>query len=193
MLKSISTLLVFSAVLLAQKPDAGVSPEWDIRKDMTALAAQIRQMQPMINNVKPETWIAQGAPSTWVQQMAKLQAGIQYLLESTEKLAKTPERLTTALDTYFRLQDVETRLDSIREGLKKYQSPDLAEILNGLMIATFDNREKLRGHISDLASLREQEMSVMDQEAQRCRGVLSRIPPVIPASEKRRSSKSEIK
>ena len=184
MFKPILAILVFSSVLIAQKPNAGVSPVWDVRQDMTALAAQIRQLQPMVNNIKPETWISQGAPSAYVKQLASLQSGMQYLLGSCEKLAKEPERLTAALDVYFRIQYVETLIDSIREGVRKYQSPDLAEILNGLMTASSNNKEKLRVHIVDLASLREQEMSVMDQEAQRCRGMLSRIPPDPPAKTK---------
>lgn len=193
MLKSVSAILVFSSVLLAQKPNAGVSPEWDIRQDMTALAGQIRQLQPMVEMIKPETWISQGAPSAYVKQMASLQTGMQYLLGSAEKLAKEPERLTSALDAYFRMQYVETLIDSLREGVRKYQSPDLAEILNGLMTASSNSKEKLRAHIADLASLREQEMSVMDQEAQRCRGMLSRIPLDPPASGKRKSQKPELK
>lgn len=193
MLKSVSAILVFSSVLLAQKPNAGVSPEWDIRQDMTALAGQIRQLQPMVEMIKPETWISQGAPSAYVKQMASLQTGMQYLLGSAEKLAKEPERLTSALDAYFRMQYVETLIDSLREGVRKYQSPDLAEILNGLMTASSNSKEKLRAHIVDLASLREQEMSVMDQEAQRCRGMLSRIPLDPPASGKRKSQKPELK
>ena len=193
MCKPISAILVFSSILLAQKPTAGVSPEWDIRQDMTALAGQIRQLQPMVDKIKPETWISQGAPSAYVKQMVSLQNGMQYLLGSSEKLAKEPERLTAALDAYFRIQYVETLIDSLRAGVRKYQSPDLAEILNGLMTASSNNKEKLRAHIVDLASLREQEMSVMDQEAQRCRGMLSRIPPNPPASDKRKSHKSELK
>ncbi len=188
MFKSISTVVIFSSVLLAQKPNSGVSPEWDIRQDMSALAGQIRQLQPMVNQIKPETWISQGAPSAYVKQMASLQDGMQYLLGSCEKLAKEPERLTAALDTYFRIQYVETLLDSLRVGVRRYQSPDLAEILNGLMTASSNNKEKLRAHILDLASVREQEMSVMDQEAQRCRGVLSRIPPDPPAGDKRKAA-----
>jgi len=191
--KSISTFLALSSILLAQKPTAGVSPVWDIRQDMTALAAQIRDLQPYIDHIKPETWISQGAPSTYVKQMVSLQSGIQYLLGSTEKVAKEPERLTVALDAYFRIQYVETLLESIRQGVRKYQSPDLAEILNRLMTTSSNSKEKLRMHIVDLASLREQEMSVMDQEAQRCRGMLSRIPPDPRAGDKRKSPKSEIK
>ena len=186
MFKLITALPILASVLLAQKPNSGVSPEWDIRQDMTALAGQIRQLQPMVDRIKPETWLSQGAPSAYVKQMASLQNGMQYLLGSSEKLASEPERLTAALDTYFRIQHVETMIDSLREGVRKYQSPDLAEILNGLMTASSNNKEKLRAHIVDLASLREQEMSVMDQEAQRCRGVLSRIPPDPPAGDKRK-------
>ncbi len=193
MFKTIASILLLSSALAAQQPNAGVSPEWDIRKDMTTLAAQIRQLQPMVDKIKPETWISQGAPSAYVKQMASLQAGMQYLLGSSEKLAREPERLTAALDAYFRMQYVELLINSLRAGLRKYQSPDLAEIINGLLMETNNNKEKLRTHIVDLAALREQEMSVMDQEAQRCRGQLSRIPLRTPVTEKRRNQKPEPK
>jgi hypothetical protein len=189
--KTIASILLLSSALRAQAPNAGVSPEWDIRKDMNALAAQIRQLQPMVEKIKPETWISQGAPSAYVKQMASLQTGMQYLLGSAEKLAKEPERLTAALDAYFRIQQVEVLIGSLREGVRKYQSPDLAEILNGLMTESSNNKEKLRTHIVDLAALREQELSVMDQEAQRCRGMLSRMPLDTPA--KRKVQRSEPK
>jgi len=191
--KTIASILLLSSALSAQAPNAGVSPEWDVRKDMTALAAQIRQLQPMVDKIKPETWIAHGAPSAYVKQMASLQTGMQYLLGSAEKLAKEPERLTAALDAYFRMQYVEVLIGSLREGVRKYQSPDLAEILNGLVTESSNNKEKLRTHIVDLAALREQELSVMDQEAQRCRGMLSRMPLDPPANGKRELQKPEPK
>jgi hypothetical protein len=191
--KTIASILLLSSALRAQAPNAGVSPEWDIRKDMTSLAAQVRQLQPMVDKIKPETWISQGAPSAYVKQMASLQSGMQYLLGSAEKLAKEPERLTAALDAYFRMQYVEVLIGSLREGVRKYQSPDLAESLNGLVTESSNNKEKLRTHILDLAALREQELSVMDQEAQRCRGMLSRMPLDPPATGKRKLQKPEPK
>ena len=192
-LKTIVSILFLSASLGAQQAPAGVSPIWDIRQDMTSLAEQIRALQPMVNNIKPETWLAQGAPSAYVKQMASLQTGMQYLLGSTEKLAHEPERLTAALDAYFRMQYVEILINSLREGVRKYQSPDLAEILNGLVTASSNNKEKLRAHITDLAALRETEMGVMDQEAQRCRAILSKMPIEPPVSQKRKNQKREPK
>ena len=195
MIKTIALILLLCSfsLLNAQQPAAGVSPEWDVKKDMTALAAQIRQLQPMVDKIKPETWIAKGAPSTYVKQMASLQTGMQYLLGSSEALARQPERLTAALDAYFRMQYVEVLINSLREGLRKYQSPDLAEILNGLVTESSNNKEKLRTHIVDLAALREQELAVIDQEAQRCRGMLSRMPLDPPAGSKRKIQKPEPK
>jgi hypothetical protein len=61
------------------------------------------------------------------------------------------------------------------------------------MTESSNNKEKLRTHIVDLAALREQELSVMDQEAQRCRGMLSRMPLDPPASGKRKLQKPEPK
>src|SRR4051812_45977268 len=114
-MKTFASILLLSFSLHAQQQNSGVSPEWDIRKDMTALATQIREMQPMVDNIKPETWLAQGAPSAYVKQMASLQTGIQYLLSSVGKLANEPERLTAALDAYFRMQYVEVLINSLRD------------------------------------------------------------------------------
>lgn len=192
MLKTFVSILILSATLTAQAQNAGVSPEWDVRKDMNALAEQLKRLQPMLDKVKPTEWVAKGAPPAYVKQMASLQAGMQYLIASTEKFAREPERLTSALDAYFRMQSVEVLVNSLGEGLRKYQSPDLANLINDAMVANSNNKEKLRTHIADLAAVREQEFQVIDQEAQRCRGMLSRLP-VNPPADKSRIKKSEPK
>jgi hypothetical protein len=192
-IKALASIVLLASQLNAQQPNTSVSPVWDVRTDMTNLAAQIKRLQPMVEKIQPEKWVAQGAPSAYVKQMASLQTGMQYLLGSCEKLAHEPERLTAALDAYFRMQYVEVLINSLREGVRKYQSPDLAEILNGLVTETSNNKEKLRTHIVDLAAVREQEFAVMDQEAQRCRGMLSRIPLDPPPGAKRTPKKPEPK
>jgi hypothetical protein len=58
-------------------------------------------------------------------------------------------------------------------GIRKYQNPAVAEMLAGLIADTSADRDKLRQYLVDLAADREQQFRVMDQEAQRCRAVLS--------------------
>lgn len=188
MLKTFASLLILSSTLAAQKQNAGLSPDWDIRQDMTALAGQVRQLKTMMDKVKPEEWVAKGAPSAYVKQMATLQSGMQYLISSAEQVAHDPQRLTTALDAYFRMESVEVLVNSLREGLRKYQSPDLANLISEVMVGNSNNREKLRMHIVDLAAMREQEFQVIDQEAQRCRSAILRTPANAPVSDKRKKA-----
>jgi hypothetical protein len=192
-LKTFASILILTSSLVAQPQNAGLSPDWDIRKDMADLAEQIRRLQPMVDKVKPDEWVAKGAPATYVTQMASLQAGMRYLVATTETLARNPERLTVALDTYFRMQSVELLVNSLREGLRRYQSPDLANMINDAMVRNSNNREKLRTHIVDLAAAREQEFQIVDQEAQRCRGMILRTPANPLTPEKRKIQKPEPK
>ena len=65
-------------------------------------------------------------------------------------------------------------LDSLRKGIVKYQSGDLANMVSQ-SFATWDgDRNRLWQHIRDLARMREQEYQIANEEAQRCRGLLTR-------------------
>jgi site-specific recombinase XerC len=80
-----------------------------------------------------------------------------------------PARLTAALDAYFRLQNLETVLTSLVDGVRKYQNPALADLLRGVMSENSTSRQQLRQYLTDLAAVKELESKLMDQEAQRCR------------------------
>src|SRR5579864_4151083 len=124
------TFLLFlgNAALRAQTAaPAGVSSEWDVRKLLDSLELQAQHLQPIVDQVKPETWVSKGAPEAYVAQWNSAQAELRYLLSSATALSKDPEKLTLALDTYFRMQAVESMLGSLIEGIRKYQNPALAD------------------------------------------------------------------
>lgn len=143
---------------------------------MNTLAEQARKLQPVLSEAKPDRWTANGAPESYIQQLKITQVNVSGLIAATDRLAREPEKMTAALDAYFRMEGVEAMLGSIRDGIRKYQNPELARELTRLMAETSNNRDKLRAHIQDLAATREQEFQVMDQEAQRCRGILVKQP-----------------
>lgn len=189
-------LLIFSAVSLGQtavpakaSDGNGVTAAWDVRKDMTVLAEQTKRLQPLLARVKPAEWVAKGAPEAYVRQLQNAQNSVQYLIQATDKLAREPERLTTALEAYFRAQSMEATLDSLRVGIEKYQDGKLSQELSLAMADNANNREKLRAYITDLAATREQEYQVLDQEAQRCRGALIRQAPTTPVRPGKRTEK----
>jgi hypothetical protein len=89
-----------------------------------------------------------------------------------------------ALDAYFRWQEIESRLGSLSDGVRKYQNPAVGDLLAGVIGENASNRDKLRQYISDLATQKEQQFTVMDKEAQRCRTVVNRAAPPKPAPAK---------
>jgi hypothetical protein len=62
---------------------------------------------------------------------------------------------------------------SLQEGIRKYQRPADAQTLAALQAQNSANRERFQRYVVNLASAREQELKVMDQEAQRCRGLVT--------------------
>jgi hypothetical protein len=152
----------------------GVPEEWDIRPMVQSLKSQAEHLKPILDQIQPETWVAKGAPAEYVTQWKSSEADLRYLLQSSDAFAKQPDRLPLALDTYFRIQAMDTMIGSLIEGIRKYQNPAVADLVRGIMNENSGNRDRLREYIRELATQKEQEFQVVDKEAQRCRGALMR-------------------
>jgi hypothetical protein len=173
-MKILLFLLAARGIALAQS--GGVSTEWDVRKMLDGLTVQTQHLKSVIAQVNPEGMAANGAPPTYIAQWSTAQAELKYLLGSVEALSKQPERLPLALDAYFRMQAMESTLNSVFEGIRKYQNPALADLLQGIVNENSVNRDHLRQYLQDLAVQKEQEFEVADKEAQRCRAGIARQP-----------------
>jgi hypothetical protein len=181
MRSSLLLLMLSAGASLAQQTaaPAGTSPEWDVKANMTSLAEDVRRLEPVLVQVQPSGWVEKGAPGTYIKQLQSSKASLQQLIAATDALAQNPDRLTSAIDALFRLERMELLLGSLKEGARKYQSPEIADQLTVLIAQNSIHRDRLRQHISDLAAAREQEIRLMDQEAQRCRSMLSRQAPEV--------------
>jgi len=156
--------------------EKGVASEWDIRKLLDALSQQAEHLKPIIDQVQPDNWQSKGASETYVAQWNSLQAQLKYLLASTDAFSRQPERLPLGLDAYFRMQAVESALGSLTEGVRHYQNPALASLMQSVLAENGANRDRLRQYLQDLAAQKEQEFQVADREAQRCRAALLQQP-----------------
>jgi hypothetical protein len=174
---SLLCLLLTSFSLMAQQP--GVSAVWDTARDIEGFSAQVAKLKPLLDQMTPREWVAKGAPDTYVSQWQNAQQELEFLSAAAGNFQKQPERLTAALDTYFRLQAVEWRLESLIEAVRKYQNPAVADLILGTVRSSTASRDGLRQYITDLAQQKEQEFTIIDQEAQRCRTDLLR--PAAPA------------
>jgi hypothetical protein len=121
--------------------------------------------------------VKKGAPAAYVSQWRGAEDDWGYLANTIKALKAQPDKLTLALDTYFRVQSLELRLSSLADGVRNYQNPAIGDLLVSVMGENSANRDKLRQYISDLAANKEQESQILEQEAQRCRGLVNRPAP----------------
>lgn len=176
---SFLSVCLFGAAAISQPASAqsaGVTAEWTVRKQIAALAEHIQKLNPILDQIKPAEWVAKGAPDAYASQLKSVRDQLKYLSYSTQRLTEDPGKLTAALDAFFRIESVNAMLRSIADGVRRYQNPALAELLQGAVADGAGDREQLRQYIVDLAADREAEFKVIDAEAQRCRTALSQQP-----------------
>ena len=144
---------------------------------MGALQEGVRRIEPLLRRVDTPHWLSRGAPEAYARQLASSQAAVQQLVSAADKLARNPEQLTVALETFFELERMELLLNSLREGVRKWQSDDLANQFTQVLGANILHRDRLRQHIREVAAAREAEYRTANEEVQRCRGMLLRQTP----------------
>jgi hypothetical protein len=177
-------------LLCAQQPAPnGVAAAWDVTAQMKAFSASVRQVEPLLRHVNPAEWVEKGAPDAYVRQLQSARQAITALAEASDSLALKPESTPLALEVYFQMERMELLLSSLREGIRKYQSSELDGLIAQDTAGNVVHRERLRQHIRDLADLREQEYQIANEEAQRCRGILTKQPAATPKSKPSGSKK----
>lgn len=184
------SLLAISVLLLgtlARAQSPGIPAEWDVKHLMDDLVKEAQRATPLMQLTNPERWNNPDAGRSYVAQWKSGQSLIQYFTMSAENLARQPERLSVALETYFRMESMETNLRSLADGIRKYYDPRIADQVQTIIVENSNNREKLKQYLTELSSTKEQEFKVADSEAQRCRGMISRQPT--PTSRDRAKSR----
>ncbi len=173
--------LVSTAALFAQapaaNPPAGLETDWDIRPVLTEISAHAGRLLPELDKIDTQAWVARGASDTYAAQLESSKAQARALASGAKALAANPERLSAALEVYFRIQGLDSMLNSLEQGIRKYQNPAAAESLASLQAENGANRDRFQRYIVNLAAEREQDLAVMDREAQRCRGMMIQTTP----------------
>jgi hypothetical protein len=169
-----------------------VAPEWDTSKTVAAFSDQAKRLKPILDQLTPQEWVAKGAPQTYVSQWQEAEQELSYVGGSAQALESDPERLTLALDTLFRWERLAVDLNSLVDGVRHYQNPAVGDLVVSVLGENSSNRELLKQHITDLAAQKEQEFAVVDKEAQRCRGQVTRPAPARPAVPKPAAPKPEV-
>jgi hypothetical protein len=183
--RALRGLSVFAcaAALFAQAPasqpaTAGLEPDWDIAPVLQEMGDHAARLLPVLDRIDVKAWIAKGASETYADQLQSSKDQSKALAGGARALSHNPEKLSTSLELFFRIEGLETMLASLEDGIRKYQDPQLARQLAAVNAENGANRERFRGYIINLAAQRENQFEVMDREAQSCRNNLS--PTVSP-------------
>jgi hypothetical protein len=91
-------------------------------------------------------------------------------------MAQHPAHLTEAMKALFRLQGTQRLLDSLMGGARKYQNPALADLIESVASENTADIDKVQKYLVQTAEDQEQQFTIVDHEAQRCRASLSRQP-----------------
>jgi hypothetical protein len=173
--------LVLAAFLIAcsasgQLRSANGFTDQDIAGIFNGLSQHASKVEPMLQELRPADWVAKGAPDTYVAQWnASLQqlAGIRTDMSA---MAQHPDHLTDGMKAMLRVQATHQVITALMGGLRRYQNPALADLIEAVAAEDGADMERLQQYLLELASDKEQQFDMVDKEAQRCRGILSRQP-----------------
>ena len=179
------TFLLCAAAALIQaqsshaqsSPPAGLEPQWDIAIVLEEIAANAARLLPALDKMDAASWVARGASETYVAQWQSSKEQTRAIADGARALAKNPERLSGALELFFRIEGLERMLGSIGEGARKYQGAQTAQTVAALYAEGGAKRERFRRYMINLSVEREHQFEVMDKEAQRCRATLMAPTP----------------
>jgi hypothetical protein len=168
----------------ASRPAANLETPWEIKPVLEEMAMHAARLEAALDRLDAQSWVQKGASDTYTAQLESSKLQARAVGTEAYGLIVNPEKLSAALQVLFRIQGLETMVASLEEAVRKYQSPADAQNLVILMAQGGANRNRLQQYVVDLAAAREQDLVVMDREAQRCRALVTQPPPAPPRRKK---------
>jgi hypothetical protein len=182
-------LLACAATVASQdgavsRPASSLENPWEIKPVLEQIAMHAARLEAALERLDAQGWVAKGASDTYTAQLESSKLQARAVGTEAYGLIVNPEKLSAALQVLFRIQGLETMAASLEEAVRRYQSPADAQNLVRLMAEGGANRNRLQQYIVDLAAAREQDLAVMDREAQRCRALVTQPAPAPPRRKK---------
>ncbi len=154
----------------------GVQAPWDVRTIIDKLIQENERFEPVLDALHPQEWVNKGASPVYLQQLQQAQQQTRDVVVTSKMLSQKTDQLSLALDEYFRLEALDSTARSLEEGIRHYADRASADKLDALIAHNFSAREQFRDYLSSLATTQEQNFKTADQEAQRCRAMISKEP-----------------
>jgi uncharacterized protein (DUF3084 family) len=155
----------------AQQP-----PDPQVLTALRGIGDHAARLLPMLDQIRAKDWVSQGAPETYAVQVETARRQIQAIETEMAALEKNAEGMQQCMKALFRVQAFHGALDSMLGGLRKYQNPALADLIQSVAAEDQGAIERLESYVLELADEKEQVFQVVEHEAQRCRADLSKAP-----------------
>jgi len=148
--------------------------------EVSAIFSHISQraarIEPMLDQLHPNDWIAKGAPDTYLAQWNSVRRQFTAIESDMSDLTQHPDRLTDSMSALFRVQATHLALGSLMCGVRRYQNPALADLIESVAAEAGGDIDRFEKHILEMTAEKDQQFTLVDREAQRCRATLSREP-----------------
>ena len=171
----IATLL-FGVTTSLTAQDEGLMPQWEVLEMTERLVKHTENVKTILDQVRPKEWIQDGAPEAYVSQYQTLQTELTNVKLSAEALGRKPETLSLTVHTFLWIDRVNSMLDSMAEGVGRYQNPSVAELLIAARNQNQAAELRLKDYMRQLADQWQARMEIAHDEAQRCRETLIKQP-----------------
>jgi hypothetical protein len=167
--------------------DTGLESPDEARAIITGVLKTNDQLKPLLVSLNPQSWSEnKSAPSSYMIQWQSAQQQLKDVDTVGRFFLQHIDRLTIAMDLYFRLEALELSSRALNEGAQRYADRATADQLSAFVARNFDSRQRFREYLKDLANNLEQNFKIADEEAQRCRAQMSGSPASPCASTKPR-------
>jgi len=149
----------------------------EIAATFNRISQRAARIGPMLAQLHPADWVAKGAPDTYVAQWNSIDEQFRAVQADMSSLARqqTPS-LTESMKALFRAQATQETLGSLMGGVRRYQNPALADLVESVAAEANGDIEILERYLLEQAADKERQFAVVDREAQSCRATLSRQP-----------------
>ncbi len=178
----LAMLLVAAGARAQQQPPMS---DDDVAALFNRISQRAARLEPMLEQLHPNDWIAKGAPDTYLAQWNSIRRQFSAIQSDLSGLAQHSDHLTDSLKTLFRIQSANLALGSLMGGVRKYQNPALADLIESVAAEAAGDVDRFEQHLVEMADAKEQQLALVDREAQRCRATLSRQPATPPASNRK--------
>lgn len=175
----LATLLFTSGVFAQQPPNSQPTmTDEEVTAVFTRISQRTGRLEPMLDQLHPNDWISRGAPDTYLAQWNSIRQQLGAIRSDLSDLSAHPDGLEASMRALFRIQAANLAISSLMGGVRKYQNPALADLIESVAAEATSDVDRFEQHLLELAAAKEQQYTVVDREAQRCRATLSRQPAV---------------